>query len=83
MAVLRRHRLLVCFPEAVDGITRLIAPICRAPMAVINFIDEGRHWFTEIGLVDALHRLCATSLFSAIADHSAYVSSLYPSALPG
>ncbi len=33
MAVLRRHRLLVRLPEAVDDITRPIAPICRAPIS--------------------------------------------------
>lgn len=36
---------------AFDDITRIAALICDAPIAVVNFIDEGRQWFkSEIGL---------------------------------
>lgn len=34
-----------------DKIAELAATACRAPIAVINFIDEGRQWFkAEVGL---------------------------------
>ena len=39
------------YEEAFDSITRLIARICDAPIAVINLIDRDRQWFkSEIGL---------------------------------
>ena len=37
--------------QAYDDITRLVARICNAPIAVINLIDRERQWFkSEIGL---------------------------------
>lgn len=37
--------------EAFDSITRIIAYVCDAPIAVINLIDADRQWFkSEIGL---------------------------------
>ncbi len=52
LEALRRYGILDTPPEeAFDGIARVAAYVCRAPIAVINFIDEGRQWFkSEIGL---------------------------------
>ena len=37
--------------EEFEEVTRLIAQVCRAPIAVINLIDRDRQWFVaEIGL---------------------------------
>ena len=49
---LERYEILDTPPEEeFDDITRLIARICDAPIAVINFIDRDRQWFkSEIGL---------------------------------
>lgn len=39
------------YEAAFDGIVKLAANICNAPIAVINFIDDERQWFkAEIGL---------------------------------
>lgn len=39
------------YEAAFDGIVKLAANICNAPIAVINFIDHERQWFkAEIGL---------------------------------
>ena len=39
------------YEEAFDDITRLIAEICDAPIAVVNLIDRDRQWFkSEVGL---------------------------------
>lgn len=52
LAALRGFGILDTEPEtAFDDITRIAAQVCGTPMAVINFIDEGRQWFkSEIGL---------------------------------
>jgi signal transduction histidine kinase/ActR/RegA family two-component response regulator len=49
---LERYEILDTPPEEeFDDITRLIARICDAPIAIINFIDRDRQWFkSEIGL---------------------------------
>ena len=49
---LARYEILDTPPEEeFDDITRLVARICDAPIAVINFIDRDRQWFkSEIGL---------------------------------
>ncbi len=49
---LERYGILDTPPEdEFDDITRLIARICDAPVAVINFVDRDRQWFkSEIGL---------------------------------
>ena len=49
---LLRYEILDTAPEEeFDDITRLIARICDAPVAAINFIDRDRQWFkSEIGL---------------------------------
>ena len=37
--------------ESFDALTRIAACICKAPIAVINFVDRDRQWFkSEIGL---------------------------------
>ncbi len=52
LEALRRYGILdTPAEEAFDGIARLAAQVCRAPIAVVNFIDEDRQWFkSEIGL---------------------------------
>lgn len=52
LAALRSYDILDTEPEAAfDEVTRLIARICDAPIAVVNLIDEGRQWFkAEVGL---------------------------------
>src|SRR4028118_2341223 len=52
LEALQRYGILDTPPEeAFDGIARLAAHACRAPVAAINFIDEGRQWFkSEVGL---------------------------------
>ena len=49
---LQRYEILDTPPEdEFDDIARLIARICDAPIALINFIDRDRQWFkAEIGL---------------------------------
>jgi len=36
-----------------DAITRLIAHICEAPVALISFVEEGRQWFKSACNLDA------------------------------
>ena len=52
LEALRRYGILDTPPElAFDDITRVIAHICQTPVAMVNFIDEGRQFFkSEIGL---------------------------------
>lgn len=52
LAALRSFEILDTEPEAsFDDIAAIVAEICQAPIAVINFVDEGRQWFkSEIGL---------------------------------
>ncbi len=52
LEVLRRYGILdTPEEEDFDGITRLAAHVCRAPIALISFVDEARQWFkSEVGL---------------------------------
>ena len=52
IAALRGYEILDTDREAdFDAVTRLIARICDAPIAVINLIDADRQWFkAEVGL---------------------------------
>ena len=52
LAALRSYEILDTPIEAVfEDITRIAALVCRAPIAVVNLIDEHRQWFkSEIGL---------------------------------
>ncbi|MGH7093313.1 MAG: ATP-binding protein [Stellaceae bacterium] len=52
LEALRRYGILDTPPEPeFDEITELIARVCETPIAVINFIDDGRQWFkSAIGL---------------------------------
>lgn len=52
LAALESYNILDTLPEeAFDSITRIIAHVCEAPIAVINLIDADRQWFkSEIGL---------------------------------
>ena len=46
LAALRQYRILDTPPErALDDITGLAAHICRAPTALITFVDADRQWF--------------------------------------
>lgn len=38
--------------EAFDEISRLAAYICRTPIALITFVDEGREWFKSVTGLD-------------------------------
>ena len=52
LAALRRYKILDTPDEQdFDAITRLIARLCDAPIAVINLVDRDRQWFkSEVGL---------------------------------
>ncbi len=52
LAALRRYNILDTEAEPFfDDITRLIAAVCKAPIAVISFVDGTRQWFkSEVGL---------------------------------
>ena len=52
LAALRSYDILDTPPEVdFDAVTRLAAHVCKAPIAVVNFIDGDRQWFkSEIGL---------------------------------
>ncbi|HML95925.1 MAG TPA: diguanylate cyclase [Thermodesulfobacteriota bacterium] len=39
--------------EAFDEISRLAAYICKTPIALITFVDEGREWFKSVTGLDA------------------------------
>lgn len=46
LAALRDYRVLdTLSDESLDGLTRLAASICEAPVALISLIDENRQWF--------------------------------------
>ncbi len=49
---LSRYAILDTGPEAAfDDIVRVIAQLCRAPIAAISLVDEARQWFkAEVGL---------------------------------
>ncbi|WP_207461761.1 histidine kinase dimerization/phosphoacceptor domain -containing protein [Azospirillum sp. SYSU D00513] len=52
IAALHRYEILDTPREqAFDELTELVSRVCRAPMAVINFIETRRQWFkAEVGL---------------------------------
>lgn len=52
LAALHAYGILDTPPEeSFDALTRIAAYICKAPIAVINFVDRDRQWFkSEIGL---------------------------------
>jgi PAS domain S-box-containing protein len=52
LRALERYRILDTAPEPLfDDIARLAADICEAPVAVVNFIADGRQWFkAEVGI---------------------------------
>lgn len=52
VAALSRYRILDTPPDiAFDDLAHLAAALCRAPIAVITFIDQDRQWFkAKIGL---------------------------------
>ena len=52
LSALRAYEILDTPREAeFDAIVKLVAAICRTPIAVVNLIDENRQWFkAEVGL---------------------------------
>lgn len=52
LAALRRYNILDTPEEAeFDDLTKIIACVFQAPIAVVNFIDDDRQWFkSEVGL---------------------------------
>ena len=74
LEALRRYGILdTPAEEDFDGITRLAAFVCRAPIAVINFVDEARQWFkSENGL-----GLRETPLDVSICAHAILQPGLY------
>ena len=52
IAALSRYRILDTLPDiAFDDLAHLAAAVCRAPIAVITFIDRDRQWFkAAVGL---------------------------------
>lgn len=52
LRALRRYEILdTPAEEEYDAVTRLAAHICRAPIALISFVDGGRQWFkSQVGL---------------------------------
>ncbi|NBJ12582.1 bifunctional diguanylate cyclase/phosphodiesterase [Microvirga arsenatis] len=66
LAVLRRFDILDTEPEqAFDDIARMAAQLCQAPVGLITFIDEGRHWFKAVvGLEagEAVPPFCAQAI---------------------
>ncbi len=52
LAALRSYDILDTPAEAAfDDVTRMLAAVCEAPVALISLVDEGRQWFkSEVGL---------------------------------
>ena len=52
LAALHRYHILDTSSEpAFDELARLAAYVCRAPIAVISFVDSSRQWFkSTVGL---------------------------------
>lgn len=66
LAALQRYDILDTPREAeFDDIAELVAEICEAPVAVVNFIDADRQWFkAEVGL-----GVCSTPLETSLCSH--------------
>jgi signal transduction histidine kinase len=54
LETLRRYQILDTATEEVfDGITRLVAFICKTPIALISLVEEDRQWFkSAVGIGD-------------------------------
>lgn len=67
LEALRRYGVLDTSAETdFDAITRVIASICQAPIALISLVDEGRQWFkSSVGL-----DLTETPLDASICAHA-------------
>ncbi|MGH7791824.1 MAG: GAF domain-containing protein, partial [Thermodesulfobacteriota bacterium] len=67
LRALRRYKILDTIPEEkFDDIARLVSHICGTPIALINFIDEDRHWFkSKVGV-----ELSETFLESSFCKHA-------------
>ena len=66
LAALQRYEILDTPGETeFDDIVQLVAEICEAPVAVVNFIDSDRQWFkAEVGL-----GVCSTPLETSLCSH--------------
>ena len=67
LAALRDYAILDTDPEiAFDDIARIAAEVCRAPMAMVSFVEDTRQWFkSEIGM-----GICETPIEISICAHA-------------
>ncbi|MGH7807952.1 MAG: GAF domain-containing protein, partial [Thermodesulfobacteriota bacterium] len=67
LRAIQRYKILdTISEEKFDDIARLASHICGTPIALINFIDEDRHWFkSKVGL-----ELSETFLESSFCKHA-------------
>lgn len=75
LAALHDYEILDTPHEAeFDAIVRLVATICRTPIAVVNLIDENRQWFkAEVGLGVRQTPLDTSICAHAILEHDLLV----------
>ncbi|NND59428.1 MAG: GAF domain-containing sensor histidine kinase [Gammaproteobacteria bacterium] len=75
LEALRAYQILDTPTEArFDAITELAADLFDAPIAVINFIDQGRQWFkSEVGLGVREMELAPSICAHAILDHDMFI----------
>ncbi|WP_114187015.1 GAF domain-containing protein [Microvirga aerophila] len=75
LAALREFEILDTAPEgAFDGIARIAAHVCNAPIALVSFVDERRQWFkSDIGLGVKETGLDLSVCAHAILQHGLFV----------
>jgi diguanylate cyclase (GGDEF)-like protein/PAS domain S-box-containing protein len=75
LAALREFEILDTAPEgAFDGIAKIAAHVCNAPIALVSFVDERRQWFkSEIGLGMRETGLDLSVCAHAILQHGLFV----------
>ena len=69
LEALRRYFILDTPPELeFDDITRLVADICEAPIALVSFVDEDRQWFKSAFGLDVRETARAASICAHAID---------------